>query len=185
MNALDILTNEHRIIERMLQVLGAVVDRLDRQREVPIAVAEGALRFFRLIADGVHHEKEERVLFPLLAKHDFGPEQPFINALMEHHEMGRTYVLRMEVQWSRMQQGDPQARASLVAETRAYTDLMREHIRIEDDFFRDQAAEHLSSEDQLELKAGFEAIEAKKRVEGWPDRYRDDLATYDRILGEG
>lgn len=182
MKSLTVLTDEHRIIDRMLEVLVEVANRLEQRREIAPAVAEGVLRFFRLIADGVHHEKEERVLFPVLVRHDFGPDQPFINALMEHHEMGRMYVQRMETQWVRLQQGDAQARGLFVSEVRAYVDLMREHIRIEDDFFRGQAAECLSAADHEELAAGFEAIETRKRLDGWPGRYRDDIATYHRLL---
>ena len=62
----QILSDEHRIIER---VLGAV----EKLAEGPVGALEPwkkALDFIRNFADQCHHFKEEKVLFPAMEAHD-------------------------------------------------------------------------------------------------------------------
>jgi len=156
---MQLLLEEHRLIERMLGVLDELVRRLESEREVPASVVEAALRFLIEFTDGLHHAKEEHVLFPLLARHDIGPDQPFINALAEHHDMGRSYVRRMAGAWRAVQRAVPDAHIALASEMRSYVELLREHIRIEDEFLRGVADEYLSADDDRELVEGFVAID--------------------------
>lgn len=184
MTGLAALTEEHRAIEGMLGVLETVAERLDRQARVPQDVVDGTLVFLQTMADGVHHAKEERVLFPLLVKHDFGPEQPFVNALMEHHGMGRAYVRRMKELWRETADGRPGASEAFASQARSYIELMREHIRIEDEFLVSVSNDHLSEADQAELTAGFDMVDQERRAAGWVPQCRDDIARYLEALAE-
>ena len=58
----EILSDEHRLIERMLTEVETRV--LRDEPGVPVDFVETALDFFSSFADGSHHHKEERVLFP-------------------------------------------------------------------------------------------------------------------------
>lgn len=66
MNAIDILKNEHRIIEQALCCLDAVADKWNLTSKLATSSARKALNFLRCFADGCHHQKEEQLLFPQL-----------------------------------------------------------------------------------------------------------------------
>lgn len=134
MRFLDVLMDEHRGFSAMLDVLDAVAARLGHGRDVPMPMIGDVLEFFERFADR-HHDREEALLFPLLAKHGIGSDQTVVSALMAQHEAGRVYGSKMKQELKRLQQGDPSAAAALADHARAYTELIREHIRIEDDYF--------------------------------------------------
>ena len=62
----EILSDEHRVIERVLNAL-------DRLTAVPVNPSleqwRKALEFLRNFADQCHHFKEEKVLFPAMEEH--------------------------------------------------------------------------------------------------------------------
>lgn len=134
MRFLDVLMDEHRGFSVMLDVLDAMAGRLGRGLEVPTPMVTDVLEFFERFADR-HHDREESLLFPLLAGHGIGSDQTVVSALMAQHEAGRVYGSKMKQELQRLQQGDPAAAAALADDARAYTELIREHIRIEDKYF--------------------------------------------------
>jgi hemerythrin-like domain-containing protein len=134
MRFLDVLMDEHRGFSAMLDVLDAVAARLGRGREVPVPMIADVLEFFGRFADR-HHDREEALLFPLLARHGIGSDQTVVSALMAQHEAGRVYGSKMKQELKRLQQGDPAAAAALADDAQAYSELIREHIRIEDEYF--------------------------------------------------
>ena len=62
--ATDILKNDHRVIERVLGALEMGSARLRSGHPVRPGFFLDAADFIRGFADGWHHCKEERVLFP-------------------------------------------------------------------------------------------------------------------------
>ena len=105
MRFLDVLMDEHRGFSRMLDVLDAIAGRLERGAAVPMPMLADVLDFFENFTDR-HHDKEEEMLFPLLAKHGIGPDQTVVSALMFQHEAGRVYGAKMRTQLLRLQQGE-------------------------------------------------------------------------------
>ena len=66
MKATQTLIHEHEVITQGLAVLDAMATRLARGEGVPAHDLEQLLEFFSVFADGCHHAKEERILFPAL-----------------------------------------------------------------------------------------------------------------------
>jgi len=66
MKAIELLMNEHRVIERALTLLELATMRIKREEKVSINALNTLLKFFREYADRCHHGKEENSLFPLL-----------------------------------------------------------------------------------------------------------------------
>ncbi len=58
---------EHRLIEQMISLLAAEVDRIRERNEINILLIDQAVDFFRTYADRTHHGKEEDILFRDLA----------------------------------------------------------------------------------------------------------------------
>src|SRR5512136_296327 len=132
MSATNVLKEEHRGVERMLNIVEAATKRLEAGHDVPPDLFPGAVDFFRGFTDGCHHAKEESKLFPALEQHGIPREDGPIGVMLAEHEMGRTYVRAIEQAARRYSQGDPSAVAGLVQGGRSYASLLRQHIAKED-----------------------------------------------------
>jgi len=154
MRFLEVLMEEHRGFTAMLDVLDAVADRLARGANVPTPMLVDVLDFFETFTDR-HHDKEEETLFPLLAKHGVGADQTVVRALTTQHEAGRMYGAKMRASLTRIQAGDPGADTDLAEQAKGYTELIREHIRIEDEYFYKLADQLLTLAEQESVVAKF------------------------------
>jgi hemerythrin-like domain-containing protein len=88
---------EHRLIERLIALMGQELTRIKDNVAVepefafvdPVFI-DTAVDFFRTYADRCHHGKEEDILFAALAQKDLAPEHRQAMAeLMEDHAWGR------------------------------------------------------------------------------------------------
>ncbi len=185
MRLLDVLIDEHRGFSEMLDVLDAIAARLGGRGEVPDGMAADVLDFFENFADR-HHGKEEDVLFPMLAQHGLGPDQTVVAALLAQHEAGRAYSKKMRADLGRLRAGNRAARADLAMHARGYTELIREHIRIEDDYFYKLADSLLSSSEQVAVVQVFRGphdllpSESRQRYLEMIPRYRGVVAQWER-----
>jgi hemerythrin-like domain-containing protein len=110
---IEILMEEHRLIERVL-------DALDAKADAPARFAE----FFREFADDQHHQKEEGILFLAMLDAGFPHEQGPIAVMLADHERGRELIAELAAAdgWT------PEVEAA----ARNYSALMRQHIQKED-----------------------------------------------------
>ena len=72
MNPTDILMDEHRVIEQVLNCLEKIIEQATAAGRLEEEPAREALDFFRTFADRCHHGKEEAHLFPLMQTRGFG-----------------------------------------------------------------------------------------------------------------
>ena len=154
MRFLDVLMEEHRGFKTMLDVADAACARLDAGADVPVPMLRDVVDFFDNFTDR-HHDKEEEVLFPLIATHGIGPDQTVVAALLSQHEAGRAYCGKMHAEVRRLADGDTSAQADLVGHLRGYVELIREHIRIEDEYFYQLADQLLTHAEQEKIIAQF------------------------------
>jgi hemerythrin-like domain-containing protein len=180
--ASDVLMREHRGIERMLRILEVAAARVERGQSVPAAVFTRAIEFIRGFADGCHHAKEERTLFPVLEARGIPQEGP-IGVMLREHEEGRQYVRAMAAATDGYERGDPAARQALVENARGYTTLLRQHIMKEDSVLFPMSDRVLSEEDQRQLVERFEEIEREEVGEGVHERYHGTIEELERELG--
>jgi hemerythrin-like domain-containing protein len=177
MRFLNVLMDEHRGFSAMLDVLDAAAGRLERGADVPMPMLADVLDFFETFT-ARHHDKEEEMLFPLLARHGIGPDLTVVSALMSQHEAGRMYGRKMRVALTRLQQGDAAAAAPLAADARAYTELIREHIRIEDEYFYKLADQVLTEAEHAIIVARFSGGEQNRAADPERERYLKMLEVY-------
>ncbi|MGC8579792.1 MAG: hemerythrin domain-containing protein, partial [bacterium] len=69
MKATDMLMHEHRIIERMLNVLSNFSISLENKKRVSPESLKMCVDFIKTFADTCHHHKEEGVLFAKMQEH--------------------------------------------------------------------------------------------------------------------
>lgn len=163
----QILSDEHRIIER---VLGAV----EKLANGPVSHLEPwkmALEFIRGFADQCHHFKEEKVLFPALEAHGIPIEGGPVGMMLMEHEEGRSHVRAMLAALSLIESGNEGAKETLLVSAQAYCRLLREHIQKEDEVLFRMADEVIAAEDQKKLMADFARHEAEEMGAGAHEKY--------------
>jgi hemerythrin-like domain-containing protein len=181
MRFLTVLMDEHRGFSAMLDVLDAVAGRLERGLDVPMPMLVDVLDFFESFTDR-HHDKEEEMLFPLLAKHGIGPDQTVVSVLISQHEAGRVYGMKMRNEAKRLQQGDPSAAGALAADARGYTELIREHIRIEDEYFYKLADQVLTEAEHETIVEKFSGSPGNRSAHPERERYLKMLEVYPAVV---
>lgn len=159
MKPTEILKQEHRAIERMLDVLETAANRVASGEQVPPQTFKDAIRFIRQFADGCHHHKEETLLFPAMIEKGFSSEAGPIAVMLYEHDAGRALVKGMSDAVESYEKGDLSALSRLVAHSREFTSLLREHINKEDNILFAMADMHLSEEDQAKLSGRFDQAE--------------------------
>lgn len=163
----EILGDEHRIIERVL-------DAVEKLAKGPVDALEAwkkALDFFANFADRCHHFKEEKLLFPAMEAHGIPSEEGPIGTMLTEHEEGRSYVRAMGAAISLIEAGNEAAKQSLLTSARSYCRLLRDHIQKEDDVLFHMADETISAEEQRKLAAAFAEHEAEEIGAGVHEKY--------------
>jgi hemerythrin-like domain-containing protein len=169
------LEHEHRTI---LDALDAFERFLTLARTTSLADPSDLPRFllfFREYVDRLHLEREERVLLPALARHDFSTTRGPLAHVRESHDRERELLHALMTLGFR-QGGCPASDPELARRAEAFIDFERRHLEQEDDRLYPAAREALRNEHarmQSEL-ARFDA-----QGDGV-----DRIAWLERMLGE-
>jgi hemerythrin-like domain-containing protein len=159
MRSIDELGREHRLLESMVVVLDAAAARVAAGGDMPPALIAELLAAFAFHVDQSHVVKEEQVLFPALEAHGVERNIAVITALLAQHEAGRVYRRDLASLCARMANGDAEARSAFPALAREYIALLREHMRIEDEYFYSLADDTITPEADHELATLFERVD--------------------------
>lgn len=171
MKATDVLMQEHRVIERVLDALEVAAGHLDRSGPVRPGFFLEAADFIAGFADGCHHRKEEGVLFGAMIESGAPREGGAIDMMLDEHEQGRAFTRTMRDGARRLENGDTNARRQVVAAARGYVALLRDHILKEDEMLFPLADEMLSPERHDAVMKGFDQIERQDAGEGAHERF--------------
>lgn len=126
------LVDEHRVILTVLRALEQRIAGAARSGSVPVAFLRDVLEFSQQFIDRCHHGKEEGCLFPCLEQRGMAREGGLLLVLQDEHAAGRALVGRIAVALDRYARGEAAA-AEVLDPCQAYADLLRQHIRKEDD----------------------------------------------------
>ncbi len=93
MKVIGPLMVEHRLIERMIALMQAEIDRMEKDREADVEFLADAIDFIKIYADRTHHGKEEDIFFRELVKKKLKPQHlKIMNELVEEHMWARAKV---------------------------------------------------------------------------------------------
>jgi hemerythrin-like domain-containing protein len=171
MQAIDVLMQEHRLIERVLDALEIAAGHLDRGHTVPPAFFLEAADFIAGFADGCHHRKEEGVLFGAMIESGVPSGGGVIDMFLDEHEQGRALTRALRDAARRLQAGDASARAQVISNVRRYVALLRDHIAKEDEMLFPMADEMLSPAGQESVLTGFSRVECEETGEGANEKF--------------
>jgi len=148
---------EHRLIEKMIQILQSEIKRMNEQQEANILLLDQAVDFFKTYADRTHHGKEENILFRDLGKKSLSKDhETIMTALIEEHVRARKMVGRL-VEGRNLYSRDG-SRVNLASIIECVTDLTAfypAHIVKEDKHFFFPCLDYLSPDEQKEMLQEF------------------------------
>jgi len=171
MKAIDVLMEEHRVIEGVLKTLETAAHYLEAGLPVRPGLFLEAADFVRGFADGCHHKKEEEVLFRTMVDHGVPVEQGPIGVMLQEHEQGREEIRKMRAAAEKLEAGDAGARHALTTSAFAYVELLRGHIFKEDRVLFPMADQAIPPEKQEQVWEGFEHVEHEETGEGVHEKY--------------
>jgi len=156
---IEVLMQEHRLIER---VLNALEKTLDSSESVPppVEFLEQAAGFFRNFADACHHFKEEQVLFPELERRGIPREGGPVGVMLTEHELGRALVRTAAERLGEARKGDTAALEEAAGNLRQFIQLLRDHIFKEDNVLFQMARQVLARDELNEVARRFEQAES-------------------------
>lgn len=163
MHPTEILSQEHRVIEGMLNRLEERIAAAEAGEPFPRPFFEEALDFFRNFADGCHHAKEENLLFPRMKERGVPEHGGPIGVMLAEHDQGRAYLKAVRENLDAAAQGSPDARAVVFANATAYIGMLRLHIHKEDNILFRIAQMVLQPDDVADLNREFAAVEIPER----------------------
>jgi hemerythrin-like domain-containing protein len=170
MNAIDVLTNEHRTVESILDQLcvfagTTLEDKADRREMLAQFVA--LLRLF----DDLHHMKEEDMLFERMIANGFPREQGPLAVMLSDHSTCRTLVGRLDSLASQDRPWTDEDRRVLDATSREYAAFLKDHIAKEDNVLYPMSRRQLPESEWARLDKAFGEFEARWRRDGRLDEF--------------
>src|SRR5262249_7394604 len=143
--ATELLSDEHRVIERVLAVLEKLTTR---PVENSLDCWKKALDFFSHFADRCHHFKEEQVLFPAMEERGIPRAGGPIGMILMEHEEGRGLVRLMLAAIRLVETKNEVAKEILVDKAKAYVRLLKDHIQKENEVLFRIADDVFSADEQ-------------------------------------
>jgi hemerythrin-like domain-containing protein len=170
MALLNSLIMEHKLIARLIDALRVYARRLRRGPGPDPADLALFSRAFRELADEIHHEKEEWILLPILARNGFNWDTGVLPEVRSDHGQER-YLLDV-LQQAALQQGrwSNDDRRRIVATALALVEFQREHMELENTKLYSEVPGRLSAEAQVQLQAELDSFDAFVRQSGRYDQ---------------
>jgi len=151
------LENDHVYILKLIDV----IDRIVKTDNPVVSHIEKIVDLVRNFADGLHHAKEENLLFPLLEEKGFSSTQGPVAVMLLEHQQGRNFVKGIAENLSLYKGGDNSTLGELYFNMKGYAELLRNHIQKENNILFPMADRVLSQSDNLNLLGKFVETDEK------------------------
>ncbi|MBN2155443.1 MAG: hemerythrin domain-containing protein [Candidatus Lokiarchaeota archaeon] len=140
---------EHRLIERMIDILEDELRQIKKSKKVNPILIENAVDFIRTYADQTHHGKEEDILFRELKKKKILPEhEEIMFELIEEHKIGRKITGELVKANEEYRQGKIETLDTIMEKLSFLVDFYPKHIEKEDKHFFIPIMKYFSKNEQ-------------------------------------
>lgn len=151
------LENDHIHILRLTSIMLAMVE----QKSAEADHFELVVDLIRNFADGLHHAKEEELLFPLLGEKGFSPELGPVAVMLMEHVQGRNFVKGVIAGIDEFRKGNNDAIKSIYENMSGYANLLQNHIAKENNVLFRMADQMFSADEQQTLIEQFAVVESE------------------------
>ncbi len=149
------LENDHVHILRLIDVM----EQITQKNEANVEHLETIVSLIRNFADGLHHAKEEKLLFPKMVEKGYSFQQGPIAVMMQDHEQGRNFVKGIAENLQHYKTGNTSVLSVIYTNMIGYIELLRGHIAKENNVLFRMADNALTSHEQQMLLSEFEKVE--------------------------
>ena len=152
----EILIDEHRLIERFVKLLKKEMEKMIETQKVEPNFIVVAVDFFRTYADRYHHGKEEGILFKGLSQKKLSAtdDKMMLELIMEHAYARRT-VNNLESLKETYLAGKVDTLKDILQLLKALVELYPAHIEKEDKHFFFPSMEYFTQLEQEEMLNKF------------------------------
>jgi hemerythrin-like domain-containing protein len=152
----EILINEHRLIERFIKIVKKETENIIETQKVKSNFIVIAVDFFRTYADRYHHGKEEGILFQGLSQKKLSEsDKKIMLELTMEHAYARRTVKNLEGSKELYLAGNFDALKDILILLKALVELYPAHIEKEDKHFFLPSMEYFSLQEQAEMLSAF------------------------------
>jgi hemerythrin-like domain-containing protein len=156
-SAIKNLENDHVYILRLIEIM-EIIAKTPKPSIDDLETITGIIKNY---ADGVHHQKEENLLFPSLGEKGFSPQQGPVAVMLQEHTLGRNFVKGLTDAIVLYKTGNENAIQEIRANVSGYISLLRNHIGKENNILFPMANRVLSEQDNQILLTEFVKVENK------------------------
>lgn len=151
---MQLLVNEHVVIKRWLALIPSVIENIDLTTDEGVHIVTEGIDLIRSYADQLHHAKEEDILFTY-----FDDSEKIFQVIYEDHRIARSHVREM---LTALEKKDV---PSLSRHLTAYSILLAEHIKKEDEILFPWLDQKLTGDQVNELTKRFDQENKKLGVD--------------------
>jgi hemerythrin-like domain-containing protein len=127
---------EHRLIEKMLTIIGQELDTIKKNRKVNPVFIDTIVDFIRTYADRTHHGKEENILFKALEKKNMNnKDRKIMQELIDEHIHARMVVKELVEANNQYINGESHSIDMIIEKLSFLIRFYPEHILKEDKVF--------------------------------------------------
>lgn len=148
--AMEMLVEEHRYIKQVLAAIPGIVESLESTLESKKDLIRQVVGFVRNYADAFHHAKEEDILFG-----QFDAQTDIIATMLKEHDIGRGHIKAV------LAGLDDNDAAAVALHLTEYGNLLKEHIRKEDEILYPWMDRNLTDSQVGKLFSEYSAVEQK------------------------
>jgi hemerythrin-like domain-containing protein len=147
---------EHRLIEKMVQILQSEIKRMSEQHAGNMLLIDQAVDFFRIYADRTHHGKEEDILFrDLTLKSLSKGHKKIMEELIEEHVIARKMVGNLVEAKNLYLNGSNRSLTAMIDCLKDLTVFYPKHIMKEDKHFFFPCLDYFSRDEQEKMLQEF------------------------------
>ncbi len=147
---------EHRLIQRMIAVMGKHIQTVPSVSAIDLSLIDQGVDFLRTYADRCHHGKEEDILFATLRNKKLTDhETQILQELVDEHVLARKTVKALAAAVHDARNGNSQVFDEIAAIVRRISDIYPPHIEKEDKHFFIPVMKYYTAKEQDEMLRQF------------------------------
>ena len=153
---------EHRLIEKMLEVMETKINLMKQENMLDPVFIDTAVDFIRTYADRCHHGKEEDILFRDLAKKKISNElKRIMDELIQEHIFARKTTGKLVTAKELYVKGGKDALKDAITNAEILITFYPPHIQKEDKQFFIPCMEYFTKEEQGKMLSEMQEFDRK------------------------
>lgn len=171
---LKYLMDEHEEIVKFTDRLETECLKILNGNEINEDFFRASIEFIRKFADGLHHKKEEDILFRYMEEY-LGPagEKLIRSGMLVEHTLARGYVLNLETYLNKyIEKKSDLSKLQILSNSMGYVNLLRDHATKENDvvytfadrMLSDELKEKIENEMKIAIDNEKEALKYKEEL---------------------